>query len=63
MGVYGVEIDCPLCGQKHPAIFWSAAVGTSSAAYTSYGHAWCEQRVFLLRTLVHRKRKVEALDV
>ena len=59
MGVYGVEIDCPLCEQKHPAIFFSGAVGTGGQAYQSDDYNRCEQRVFLLRTLVHRERKME----
>ena len=54
MGYYGVEIDCPLCEQKPPAIFWSGNVGTNLPAYTSDAYDRCEQRVFLLRTLVLR---------
>jgi hypothetical protein len=57
MGVYGVEIECPLCSQKHPAILFSGAVGTNSPAYTSDAYDQCEQRVFLLRVLEAKKKK------
>ena len=59
MGYFGVEIDCPLCKQKHPAIFWSGAVGSNNPAYTSPAYDQCEQRVFLLRVLEAKKKKDE----
>lgn len=33
MGIYPGEIECPLCGRRHAATFWSLDLSTISGEY------------------------------